>query len=142
MTYRIMLLVPVVVAMAAQGWAQEQEFRTRGGLVSEEVAREKLKHYGVTGVRSLLEIGGVYEIQATHEGRPVKLQLNERTGVLRESGQLLSLTPAREAFQFVPRVDPGTANRLDQVLRFEQRPNLDKRSLAHEHVHPEDPSPR
>jgi hypothetical protein len=142
MTYRIMLLVPVVVAMAAQGSAQEPEFRTRGGLVSEEVAREKLTHYGVTGIQSLLETGGVYEIHATHEGRPVRLQMNERTGVLREAGQLLSLTPAREAFQFVPRVDPGTANRLDQVLRFEQRSELDKRSLAHEHVHPEVATPR
>jgi hypothetical protein len=142
MTCRIMLLVPVVVAMAAQASAQEPEFRTRGGLVSEEVAREKLKHYGVTGVQSLLEIGGVYEIRATHDGRPVRLQMNERTGVLRESGQLLSLTPARDAFQFMPRVDPGAASRLDQVLRFEMRSTLDTTVSTHEHVHPEPQAPR
>ena len=142
MRYRIVPLITVVAALsAAQASAQEPEFRTRGGLVSEEVAREKLERYGVTGVESVRQGAGVYEIQATHDGRPVRLQLNERTGVLRETGQLLPLLPARAVLPFVLKIDTDEAARLDQLLRFEVRPQLD-RTLPLQHNHQESQAPR
>lgn len=142
MRYRIVLLIAVIAALSAvRASAQEPEFRTRGGLVSEEVAREKLQNYGVTGVDAMRESAGVYEIEATHDGRRVRLQMNERTGMLREAGQLLPLLPARDVLPLVLTVDPGEARRLNQLLRFEVRPQLD-RTLPHEHVHAEPELPR
>jgi hypothetical protein len=121
---------------APQPSPRDQEFRPRVGVVSEEVARQKLARYGVTNVKKFALVNGTYEIEAEQDGRPVALQLDYTRGLLRERGQMLALTPAKAALANVPKPDPDQVKRLDDLLRHEVRPALD-RTPPHEHIRPE-----
>jgi hypothetical protein len=115
---------------------RDQEFRPRVGLVSEEVAREKLARYGVTKVTAFTLVNGTYEIHAEQDGRVVTLQLDATRGLLRERGQVLALSPTGAALANVPKPDPDQVKRLDELLRHEVRPALD-RTPPHVHIRPE-----
>ena len=119
--------------------ARDQEFRPRVGVVSEEVARQKIARYGITSVRSFALVNGTYQIEAERDGRPVNLEMDNTRGILKERGQVLALTPARDGLPFVPRPDPAQVKRLDDLFRYEQRPKLD-RTPPHMHIRPEGPN--
>ena len=65
----------------------------RIGQVSEEVAREKLKTYGVTNVKSLRRVGDHYQIEAELDGKTQELEMHTLSGLLRRKGETATLAP-------------------------------------------------
>src|SRR5262245_38632720 len=55
--------------------------------ISEEVARQRLKIYGITNVERLERSGNSYLASGLVDGRRVELELNGLTGELRERGK-------------------------------------------------------
>jgi hypothetical protein len=63
----------------------------RIGVVSETVARQKLKTYGVTKVQEVKLVGNQYLIKAVYEGKPMDLEMNAESGFLAEKGASVQL---------------------------------------------------
>jgi hypothetical protein len=75
----------------------------RIGQVSEEVVRQKLKTYGITNVREIRRVGNQLEIQGELDGKPVQLEMHSLTGVLREKGTEVPVTPGAKARELLIR---------------------------------------
>lgn len=118
-----------------QPGVRELDMRPRAGLMSEEVAREKLRAYGLTNISSFELRDGGFEVQAERDGRPVRLRIDAARGVMRQAGAASPMLPAA-GVQVAPRADPREARRLNDLQRHEERPRLD-RSPPHLHVRPE-----
>ena len=98
----------------------------RAGVMSEQVAREKLRSYGVTSIRSFDASATAVTVQADLDGRPLTLHIDLTRGIMRAAGAAVPLRPARSAARRVPRAEPREVRRLDEQQRHEQRPTLDR----------------
>jgi hypothetical protein len=136
-SYFIVLTILASAGFEAQPSVREQEFRQRVGLMSEAVAREKLKVYGVTDVRTFKAGEYTFDVEAVQDGRPVTLRIDATRGIAREAGATLALAPGKAAASFVPQPDPEAVRRLNESLQHEQRPTLDRTPPEHLHVRPE-----
>ena len=90
------------------------QMRPRVGVMSDAVARQKLVTYGVRDVKALKLVGNKYEIKAIYNDKPVELEMNAQSGLLREKGSVVQLPVAASARGRVIR---------DRHIKV-QRPNL------------------
>lgn len=111
------------------------DVRPRVGVMSEQVAREKLRAYGLTNIRSFELRDGGFDVQADRNGRPVTLRIDAARGVMRQAGATTPMLPAA-GVPVAPRADPREVRRLNDLQRHEERPRLD-RTPPHLHVRPE-----
>ena len=111
MRYKIVAIAPLFIASVlgfqlpvfAQTQALQHDHdaqlksgqvKPRIGVISEVVARQKLVTYGVENVRELKLVGDKYVIKATYNNRPVELEMNVQSGLLKEKGSLVRLPVA------------------------------------------------
>lgn len=73
------------------------QVKPRIAVMSELVARQKLATYGVENVRELKLIGDKYVIKGTYDNRPVELEMNAQSGLLKEKGARERLLVAASA---------------------------------------------
>jgi hypothetical protein len=118
---------------APQPTVRDLEFRPRVGLMSEEVARAKLKVYGITDIRTFKATESAFEVEAEQDGRRLVLRIDPTRGIMREQGATLPLGPANAALRYVPRADPGAVKVLNDRSEHERRPELDRTPL-HQHI--------
>jgi hypothetical protein len=104
------LFIAVVLGMHQPAAAQtiahqhDQDTELRSGqlkpriaIMSEAVARQKLVTYGVRDVKELKLVGDKYEIKAIYNDKPVELEMNSQSGLLREKGSVVQLPVAASA---------------------------------------------
>ena len=99
------------------------QMRPRVGVMSETVARQKLETYGVRDVKELKLVGNKYVIKAIYDNRPVELEMNAQSGLLREKGSLLQLPVAASARGRVIRDRHIKVQRRQLVNPNQGRPN-------------------
>jgi hypothetical protein len=73
------------------------DIRPRTAYASEEVVRQKLATYGLTGVRNLRRDGAVYRADARRNLFRIQIEVDAATGLVREAGEVVPLTPAWRA---------------------------------------------
>jgi hypothetical protein len=100
------------------------QLKPRTALMSKEVAREKLKAYGITNVKSLKQVGQTFTAEGVVEGRPIVLEIDRQAGIMKERGQTRIFlpketpqTPVLKDFQIKPQRDELIApQRMKGVL--------------------------
>ncbi len=98
--------------------------RTPTALMSEEVAREKLKTYGFTTIEPLQKTGESFTTSVTRDNQPVEVELHRATGMLRNK-------VSRELIQ------PSASQ---HIIQDRQIP-LDRREIIRPELLPEQPTP-
>ncbi len=111
-------LIPLVCASAlAYGGEAPANIHPTIGQVSEEVAREKLKSYGITNVQKLQRVGNHFEIQAEHEGKPVELHMDGLSGHLRDKRTGVAIAPSSRVRDLMIQPQPGVIQQQPGVIQ-------------------------
>jgi hypothetical protein len=96
--------------------AQDRDLRSgnlppRTGLVSEEVARQKLAAFGLVDVKQLRQEGDRWRASATSRGQDIEVEVDSQTGHIRETGRA-------EPLQVPEGAGPGVMR--DHALKIER----------------------
>jgi hypothetical protein len=113
--------------------AQDRDLRSgnlppRTGLVSEEVARQKLAAFGLVDVQQLRQEGDRWRASATSRGQRIEVELNSQTGHVREYGRVEPL-----------RIPEGAGVMRDHSLKIE-RDEITRVPMAVEPFAPDRPT--
>lgn len=140
----------VLMLIAGSAYAQhshDDDLRSgnlprRTAQVSDEVAREKLKSFGLQSVGVLREERGWWIASGEYEGRPITIEIDRQSGLVRERGKAEALLPARGAVPTIQGykpmfdraeiarakliVEPLPADRPETIRPLNDRPDVEK----------------
>lgn len=123
-TRSLLLLLVMLIGSSYEAFAQGSDLRGGAlhphvGVISEEVARERFRSYGME-ITKLEHEADNYVVHTLIEGNPVVLKMERSTGHVTHEGKSLRLQPAALAAPLTIKPDPKRVPWIQRTIRFEK----------------------